>query len=131
MRIFAKDVMETNFPILDSSLPLIKCIEKLHKQGVCLIVKDGYFQGLLDGEDILRGLMYKKDKNSTIDKIKIKRNFEIVTSNSDIYETIGLMKERGVEFIVVKKGKNIMGVITKKEILDIEPLLFENLQREV
>jgi len=95
-----------------------------------MIVKKGNFYGILGHDDILRGFMYGKDKQATIDKITINKNFAIVTPESDVYKTVLLMKKNNVDFIIVKKKKNFLGLITKKEVADVEPLLFENLESE-
>lgn len=125
--IMAREIMNKNFPILDSSLPLIKCVKKMNKRHeACLVIKDGKFSGILGSEDILRGFMYGKDKEAKIEKIKIRKNFAIVKPNSDVYKTLLLMKENNVDFILVKDKKNFLGLITKREIADVEPILFED-----
>jgi len=122
--------MDKNFLIIDSSLPLINCVKKMsNKYEACLVVKDGNFFGVLGKDDILRGFMYSKNKDTRIEDIKIKKNFEVVNPRTDIYETLLLMKKNDVDFIVVKDSKKFIGLITKREITEIEPLLFENLNR--
>ena len=128
--IFAREIMDKDFPIIDSSLPLINCVKKMNnKHEACLIIKDGNFYSVLGQEDILRGFMYNKNKEETIDKIKIKKNFAIVRPEEDVYKTLALMRKNNVDFVVVKDNKNFLGLITKKEIVDFEPILFENLTR--
>jgi predicted transcriptional regulator len=128
--ILAREVMNKNFPIIDSSQPLINCVKKMNKKHeACLVIKDGKFSGVLGHDDLLRGFMYSKDKNAKIDKIKIKKNFEIVRPESDVYNTLLLMRENDVDFVIVKNKDNFVGLITKKEIADIEPILFEDFQR--
>lgn len=125
--IYAREIMNKDFPIIDSSLSLIKCVKKLNKRDeACLVIKNGNFCGVLGHDDLLRGFMYGKDKEATIDKIKIKRNFAIVSPETDVYETLLLMKKNNIDFVVVKNKNNFLGLITKKEIVDIEPVLFEN-----
>ena len=126
----AREIMDKNFPIIDSSLPLIRCVKKMNnKHGACLVIRKGYFSGVLNGEDILRGFMYGKDKDAPIDKIKMKKNFMIVRPESDIYKTLSFMQEDEIDFVIVKDKNNFLGLITKREIADIEPLLFDSLER--
>lgn len=128
--ITAREIMNKNFPIIDSSLPLIKCVKKMNKKHqACLVIKNGNFSGLLGHDEILRGFIYGKDKNAKIEKIKTNKNFGVVRPNSDIYNTLLLMKENNVDFVLVKNEKNFVGLITKREIADIEPILFENIKR--
>lgn len=130
--IVAREIMDRNFPIVDSSLPLIKCVKKMNnKHEACLVIKNGNFSGVLGNEDILRGFMYGKDKEATIDKIKIRKNFAVVHPKTDVYKTLLLMRKNNIDFIIVKNKNNFLGLITKKEIADIEPLLFENLNSKI
>ena len=126
--IMAREIMNKDFPILDASLPLIKCVKKMsNRHEACLVVKDGKFSGILGNDDILRGFMYGKDKEAKIETLKFKNNFAVVKPNSDIYKTLVLMNENNVDFVLVKDKKNFLGLITKREIADIEPILFENI----
>lgn len=126
--ILAREIMDKNFPIIDSSIPLIRCVKKMNnRHEACLVVENGKFSGILGHDDILRGFIYGNDKNARVDKIKIRKNFGVVEPNSDIYKTLLLMRENNIDFILVKDKQNFLGLITKKEIADIEPLVFENL----
>ncbi len=124
----AREIMDRNFPIVDSSQPLISCVKRMNnKHEACLVIKKGNFSGVLSGEDILRGFMYGKDRDAPIEKVEMKKNFMIVNPESDVYKTLSLMQEDEIDFIVVKDKHNFLGLITKREIADIEPLLFDNL----
>lgn len=129
--ILVREIMNRNFPIIDSSLPLIKCVKRMNnKHEACLIVKRGYFYGILGYDDILRGFMYGNDKDATIDEIKIRKNFAVVEPDSDIYKVIVLMRNSRTDFILVKQKEKFLGIVTKKEIANIEPDLFESLIRK-
>ena len=125
-KICVKEIMNKRFPIMDSSLPLLTCIKKINKQEACLIIEKGNFTGILGYNDILRGFMYGKDKEAAIRDIKIKKRFRIVNPELDIYQTLVLMKRDNVDFLIVKDQGKFLGLITKKEIVDIEPSLFNN-----
>ncbi len=126
--ITAGEIMNKNFPIVDSSLPLIDCIKKVKKKDeACLIIKNGCFSGILGQDEILRGFVYGKDRQAKIEKIKIGRNYVVVSPELDIYETISLMNDSNADFVVVKRRDRYVGLITKKEIADVEPLLFEEI----
>ena len=128
--VLVKEVMNRKFPILDSSMPLMRCVKKMNKKHeACLIIKKGYFYGVLGFNDILRSFMYGKDKYASIDEIKIRKNFAVVKPDSDIYKTILLMKRNDIDFIVVKDRGSFLGLVTKKEIVNVEPELFDNLEK--
>ena len=76
----------------------------------------------------MREFIYGKDKDAKIEKIRIKRNFAIVNPNSDVYKSLLLMRKKNIDFVIVKNKKNFLGLITKKEITDIEPFLFDTIR---
>lgn len=130
--IMAKEIMDKNFPILDVSVPLIKCVRKMNNEhGACLVTKDGNFCGVLGSKDVLREFMYGKNKEAKIEKIKINGNFAIVEPELDVYETISLMKRNNIDFVLVKNKNNFLGLITKQEIADIEPILFDEIAKSL
>lgn len=126
--ISAREIMDKNFLILDSSLQLLSCIKKMNnKHEACLIIKNGNFFGILGYDDILRGFIYGRDREAKIEKLQIKKRFAVVKPDADIFKTVLLMRKENIDFILVKDKKNFLGIITKKEIADIEPELFDNL----
>ena len=128
--ISAGEVMNRDFPILDSSLKLINCIKRMNnKHEACLIIKNGNFFGILGYDDILRGFIYGKDREAKIEKLQIKKRFAVVKPDADIFTTLLLMKRENIDFILVKDKNNFLGIITKKEIADIEPELFDNVRK--
>jgi predicted transcriptional regulator len=111
----AREIMDKDFPIVDSSLPLIKCVESMNKgHEACFVIKNGNFYRVLGKDTLLRGLMYCNDKEATIEKIKIKKNFAVVSPNSGVAKTISLMKKKNVDFIVVKSKKKFFRADYKK-----------------
>ena len=120
--VLVKQIMDRNFPIIDVSVPLIRCVKRMsNKHEACIVVKNGYFYGVLGFNEILRGFMFGKDKDATIEEVKIRKNFAIVNPGSDVYKTLLLMRKNNTDFILVKQGKDFLGIISKKEIVDIEP----------
>ncbi|MFH1307568.1 MAG: CBS domain-containing protein [archaeon] len=125
----AREIMNEDFPIVDSSLTLDKCVKSLGRNNeACIVVKQGYFHSILGYDDLLRGFMERKDNSAKISDISIEENFRVVGPDKDIIEIIELMNSNNTEFIVVKDSKKILGLITKKDIIDIEPLLFDSIK---
>lgn len=128
--IMAREIMDRDFPIVDVSVPLIKCVKKMNnKHEACIVMKNGNFSGVLGQDDILRGFMYGRDREAKIEDIRMRKNFKIINPESDVYKTLLLMKKDKVDFVLVKDNKNFLGLITKKEIADIEPLLFDEIAK--
>lgn len=52
--ITAREIMNKNFPIIDSSPPLKARIKKMnHEHGACLIIKGGNFLGIISKNEIV------------------------------------------------------------------------------
>jgi len=127
-----KDVMDKKFPILDISIPLIRCIKKInHQHEACIIVRDGKFYGVLGYDDLLRGFMYGRDKDSRIEDIKITNNYETVTPDLDVHKTLELINKTGKDFVLVKDKDHFVGLVTKREIIDVGPELFLNVKENL
>lgn len=117
------EIMEKDFPIVDASLSIETCIKKLNdKHEGCMVMKNGYFYSVLGYEDLLKTFLDRKQSKSIKD-MKIEKKFEIIDPEADISEAIELMS-KNVDFLVVRDRQNILGLVTKKEITEIEPLLF-------
>jgi len=123
----AKEIMEDDFPIIDSNLEIEKCITNLNKKHeAAVIVKKGNFVNIISYNDLIEGFLKRKGHEKVGD-LKIKRRFRIVNEDSDVYELLKFMKRGRTDFLLVKNKKNIIGLITKNDIIKIEPFLLETL----
>ncbi|MBI4448613.1 CBS domain-containing protein [Candidatus Woesearchaeota archaeon] len=94
-----------------------------------LLVKEGdSLVGILTERDVVR-----KAVASGLDAAKTPAKDvmveEVITTppNADIFEAIHLMKDHDIRHLPVADGKKLVGFITIKDILKIQPQLFENL----
>jgi predicted transcriptional regulator len=125
----AGEIMQEDFPILDSSLTLETCIKKLNnKYEACIVLHNGFFYSLLGYDDLLKAFLTRKTRDVPIKKIKSDNNFVVLGPETDLLQVIRLMVGWEADFVVVK-DKNSMGLITKKEIAEISQLLFDSLTR--
>jgi len=121
----ACEIMRKDFLILDSTLTLETCIKNLNKkQEACIVLENGFFHSILSCDDLLKIFFLRKSRNITLKEIKASKNFIIVSPETDIFDIIKLMKEKAADFILVR-DKNFLGLITKKEIVEINQLLFD------
>ncbi|MFH1500366.1 MAG: CBS domain-containing protein [archaeon] len=127
--IIAKEIMEEEFPIIDSTISLEKVVKSLGRNHeACVVLRNGYFCTVLGFEDLLRGFMNRKHINTSLDEIQIEKKFKIVGPGKDVVDILEIMNKSNAEFILVRDKQNILGLITKKDIMEIEPLLFEGVE---
>lgn len=92
-----------------------------------LVVKDKEkLLGMITEQDVVRKVIAK---NINPYKLKVKdimeKNLVTISSEQDIYEALVLMKEHNIRHIPVMDGKKMAGFLTIKDILKIQPELFE------
>jgi len=120
----ARDIMNEDFPILDASLTLESCMKKLNaKQEACVILNKGFVQFVLSYDELLKAFLKRKEKNVQLNEIKARKNFAVIKPETDVFEIIKIMK-RGIDFVVVR-DKNNIGLITKKELAEVNQFLFD------
>lgn len=123
------DLMTRNFIYVSPKTNLKKCAETLIKKRVgSLIVKEGdLLKGILTEKDIVWAIVKKSAKD--LDKIMAEdiANKKVLTikPSADIMEALYRMKKDKVRrFPVLENGK-VIGILTLKDILKIDPGLFE------
>ncbi len=132
----AIDIMTTRPITAKPSITVKECADLMTKHAVGSII-------IVEGKD-LKGIVSKKDIVSKIvsmnkDASKTKVN-EIMTPAKkmvtispgiDIYEAMILMKENDVKRLPVMDDGKLLGLITSKDILKIEPALFDLLVENI
>jgi CBS domain-containing protein len=135
---FSRDKMKTGYKVYEcmttkpisvtSDSSLEKCAKIMAENHVgALVVKDDHKSiGLLTEQDIVRKVL-AKGTNPLAKKVKDFMETKLITisSNDDIYDALIKMRDSNVRHLpVVDKGK-MVGLLTIKDVLKIEPQLFE------
>ena len=119
----------TRKPIsVDPDITIDACSKIMLKKhvGSLLIMQDGKLKGIIAEQDIVRKVVA-----AGLDPFKTKVKDIMVTKlitidpDSDIYEAIVIMRDRNIRHLPVMHKKNMVGYLTLKDILKIEPQLFE------
>ncbi len=119
-----------DFPILDSSLSVEKCIKVMNnKHEACIVLHEGFLYSILSYDDLLRESLRNKGKDKQLKNINSSQNFVIVKPDTDVLDIINIMRRKLIDFIVVKYRDEI-GLITKNEIVEVNELLFRDIERE-
>ena|SRR3989344_4013767 len=119
----AEDIMNRDFPVLDSSLDLDVCVKNINNHEACVVLRNGFLHSVLSYDDILKAFLKKKAK---IMDIKSSQDFAVVKPETDVSEIIRIMTKGRINFVIVREG-NYLGLITKKEIAEINQVLFDML----
>lgn len=124
------DLMTNNPVKIDESVNVQEAAKKMDEKKVgSLIVMDGKeFSGLVTEQDVVYKLVAKDGKASETkikDIMTTKDNIISIEPSRDIYEAIKLMGDQGIRRLPVMKKGDLKGLITRKDILKIEPTLFD------
>ena len=130
--------MKTGYKVLDAMttkpvtvLPnttLQKCAQIMDKEHVgTLIIKDnGNLLGVIAEQDIVRKVVAKGV--NPVDKVVedcMETNLETIGPEVDIYEALIKMRDLNIRHLPVVESGEMVGLLTLKDILKIEPQLFD------
>ena len=122
------DCMTTKPVSVSSDATLEQCAKVMAKNHVgALVVKDNHAsQGLITEQDIVRKLI-AKGINPVAKKVKdfMEKKLITIKPNDDIYEALIKMRDSNIRHLPVVDGGKMVGLLTLKDILKIEPSLFE------
>lgn len=121
------DIMTRNYSSVKPDLSLIECAKIMTKKkvGSLVVEEDKKLIGIIAEKDIIWAIVKKQD----LSKIKVgdimTRNVVFIAPSVDIYDAIIRMNGKHVKILPVILDKKVIGVLTMKDILRIEPSLFE------
>ncbi|MBI2659503.1 CBS domain-containing protein [Candidatus Woesearchaeota archaeon] len=122
------DCMTTKPISVSSDASLEQCAKAMAKNHVgALVVKDNHqSKGLITEQDIVRKVL-ARGTNPLTKNVKdfMEKKLITISPNDDIYEALIKMRDSNIRHLpVVDKGK-MVGLLTLKDVLKIEPSLFE------
>jgi signal-transduction protein with cAMP-binding, CBS, and nucleotidyltransferase domain len=93
--------------------------------GSLLVVKDDKLVGIVTAEDIVaRVSAVGKSTDDLVDDVITTQIIDIAP-DADIYEAMQLMKEHDILHLPVREHGKLVGFLTFKDVLKIEPQLFD------
>lgn len=118
----------TNRPITAKEANTLKECANLMKKyhvGSLLIKKGKDTIGIVTEQDIVRKAVSKAlDYDTPISKV-MEKDLRTIEPEKDIYDALIFMKDANIRHLPVEHDGKIIGLITLKDILKIEPQLFE------
>jgi CBS domain-containing protein len=129
------DLMTREFVHVSPDTSLKDCARMMIKKkvGSLIVQREGMLEGILTEKDIIWVVVKKDQKELGRIKAKdiMKKKVVTIKPGADVFEALKRVKEFKVRRLpVVEEGK-VIGMITIKDILKIDPSLFEILQETV
>ena len=128
------DVM-TQKPIsVESGTPVSECAKIMAKYhvGSLVVTKANKILGLLTEKDIVRKIVAESIEPSKVHAGEISQTkFPSISPEKDVYEAILLMRDKNVRHLPVMNKNSMVGFLTGKDILKVQPQLFELLADKI
>lgn len=128
------DVMTKKPIAVASTTPIVDCARIMAENhvGSLLVSENKKLLGLLTEKDIVRKIVAR---GFDLEKIKasdaMNTNFISISPEKDIYDALVMMRDHNVRQIPVINKKVVVGYLTGKDILKIQPQLFEILADKI
>ena len=113
--------------VVSPNISISECAKIMHENNVgSLIVKEGDLLGIITEEDIVRKVVSKKlDTEGTTAKNIMESNLFTISGREDVYEALILMRDKKIRHLPVVQNGELIGFLTLKDILKIQPRLSE------
>ena len=122
------DCMTTKPISVSSDATLQNCAKAMSKNHVgALVIKDNHqSKGLITEQDIVRKVV-SKGINPLTKKVKdfMAKKLITIKPNDDIYDALIKMRDSNIRHLPVVDNGKMVGLLTLKDVLKIEPQLFE------
>lgn len=120
------DVMTRRFVSVNPETSIRECAKLMTKRRVgSLIVRaDQTLKGIATEGDIIQAVAKDLDMKAPIARVMTKRAIGIKPTK-DIYDALVVMKRKKVRWLPVMAGKAVIGLLTEKDILKVQPDLFD------
>ncbi len=122
-----QDIM-TNMPVkIGKNTSVVEAAQMMDKFNVnSLLVVEEKPEGIVTDEDFVRKLVAKgKMSEETIVEEIMSKNLVTIQPEKDIYEAIVMMRDNNIRQLPVLDGEKLVGFLTMKDILKIQPELFD------
>jgi CBS domain-containing protein len=123
------DIMTRDFVSVRPNISIIDAARRMIKKrvGSLVLQEEGELKGLLTERDIIWAMTKKSVEE--LRKIRAedlaKKKVTIIKPSADLYEALQKMRKSKYRWLPVVVKKKVIGFLTLKDILKIEPSLFE------
>jgi len=126
--ISAAEAMTERPILLSSNDSITKCAEQMEQNhvGAIIVTEKDSPVGIITEQDIVRKII-ARDLNHSKMKISeiMEKELTTISPEKDIFEALLVMRDMNIRHLPVTDGKKMLGLLTLKDILKIEPQLFD------
>jgi len=121
------DIMGREIVSAKPDMKVKECAKLMNQKRAELVVikNKGAIQGVLAEKDIIWALTKSKNINNLKVKDIMVKKVVSIEPDKDLYEALLKMKSKKVKWLPVMNKSNVIGMLTLKDILQIEPSLVE------
>jgi|SRR3989344_7506744 len=123
------DAMTKKPTFIDPNRTVRECTQIMldNKVGSLLVNENEKLMGFLTERDLVRMISLGIDPNTTKVRQVMTTKIISISPEKDIYDAIVLMNKEDVRRLPVILNNKVIGLITLRDILTIQPTLFENI----
>ena len=125
----------THEPVTISSSKTLRDAAKLMKKehvGALLVKEDGKITGIMTEQDIVRkGVTAMGNPAARKVSQTMEKNLVITTPDEDIFEAMRVMRDYNIRHLPVMNDGRFVGLVTLKDMLKLEPDLYEILVEKI
>ncbi len=124
------DIMTRKLVAVKPDASLKECVKKMFDEGTgsIVVVEKDSLLGFITKRDILKWVLEEKEFKD-FSKIKAEDAMmckaKTISPDKDLYEALALMKRTKIKKMPVVRGDEVVGLLTMKDILKVEPQLFD------
>jgi signal-transduction protein with cAMP-binding, CBS, and nucleotidyltransferase domain len=123
-----REVMRTKVSSIESTASAVACARKMAQRevGSLVILKNKKVVGIITEQDLARKVLAKGLPPSTtqVGHIMAQR-VHTIGPDKDIYEAVLKMSKQHIKHLPVVEGENLVGIISYKDIIKLQPGLIE------
>ena len=122
------DAMTKGLISIKPEATVAACAKKMISKGVggILVLENRDLKGIVTEKDMVEKIVAKgKDPRRSLVKEVMSRKIVSISPEEDLYEAMITMRDEEVRRLPVLHNKNPVGLLTAKDILRIEPSLFD------
>lgn len=120
------DAMTINPISVNADITLLECTKIMSEKHIgTVVVKDWNLLGILTEQDIVRKAVAKGVNINEKVRGFMETKLITISPDADIYDAIIKMRDSNIRHLPVIEGNNMVGLLTIKDILKIEPQLFD------
>ncbi len=122
------DAMTTSPIMVSPSTHLEDCAKMMEQNhvGALVVGQNKALQGIITEQDIVRkAVAHSMRMKETPVKLIMEQNVQTIDPATDIFDALMKMRDMNIRHLPVMDNKDMVGLLTLKDVLKIQPQLFE------